>query len=80
MLSPSLTLAMSPDNEFIIFCPTCGDPVDKRDLAAVLSHGWFNPETEKYECRDIGDVEYSGSVRVGEPIQWTKDKRKIDLN
>lgn len=47
---------MSADNEFIIFYPTCGKPVDKRNLAEVLSHGWWNADTGKYECKIIVDV------------------------
>ncbi len=58
-------------------CEGCGKILDMRD-ASILAHGWF----EKGEIICYGDAEipYSGSVKIGEPIFWTKDKQAIPLN
>ncbi len=66
-------------------CPTCGKIVDMRDLGQVLCHGFMNKETGKYDCmsdEEIAalDVQYSSSKKVGDSTEWTKDKKKIDLN
>jgi len=47
----------------------------------MLSHGQWNRETQRYECQDEPrDVEYTSSRKVGDPIEWTKDKTPINLN
>lgn len=56
-----------------------------RDLGQVLSHGEYNKATGKYECltdEEIAalDVQYSSSKKVGDNIEWTKDKKPINLN
>lgn len=66
-------------------CPTCGKTIDMRDLGQVLNHGMMNKETGKYECttdEEIAalDVQYSSSKKVGDNVEWTKDKKPINLN
>ena len=62
-------------------CRTCGQILDMRDLGQMLSHGQWNRETQRYECQDEPrDVEYTSSRKVGDPIEWTKDKTPINLN
>jgi hypothetical protein len=67
--------------EHIIQCTICGKPIDCRDLGQAFSHGVLNKETGKYECLEEGlDLPYSTSRKVGDPTEWTKDKKRIDLN
>jgi hypothetical protein len=70
---------MIPD-EHQLTCATCGKIIDMRDLSQVLAHGQYNEETGKYECKEPEDVPYSSSRKVGDPVEWTKDGKKIDLN
>jgi hypothetical protein len=51
-----------------------------RDLGQVLAHGQYNALTGKYECHEPVDVPYTSSRRVGDNVEWTKDKKRIDLN
>jgi hypothetical protein len=69
-----------PD-EHQLKCPTCGKIVDKRDLGQVLSHGNYNEVLKIYECEpeDI-DVQYTSSRRVGDSVEWDKDKKPTHLN
>jgi hypothetical protein len=66
--------------EHRLSCPTCGKIIDLRDLGQVLSHGVYNDTTNKYECSKAQDVEYSTSKKVGDNVEWTKDKKPINLN
>jgi hypothetical protein len=66
--------------EHRIQCSTCDQFFDARDLAQVMAHGQYNEETGKYECKEPGDVQYGSSRKVGDPTEWTKDGKKIDLN
>lgn len=71
--------------EHQLTCPACGKDIDMRDLGTVLCHGFMNKETGKYECmsdEEIAalDVQYSSSKKVGASVEWTKDKKRIDLN
>ncbi len=68
---------MSVPNEYQLICKGCGETLDMRD-AGILSHGWI--ESGKIVCYNDVDVPYSSSKKVGEPILWTKDKNRIDLN
>ena len=43
-----------------------------------LAHGWI--ENGKIVCYDESEIPYSSSIKIGEPIQWTKDKQPIFLN
>lgn len=61
-------------------CPTCGKIIDMRDLGQALSHGVYNENTGAYECHEPVDVEYSSSKKVGDSVEWTKDKKPINLN
>jgi hypothetical protein len=65
--------------EHALTCPTCGKIIDKRDLGQVLSHGVYNENTRIYECHEV-DVPYGSSKKVGDNVEWTKGKNKIDLN
>jgi hypothetical protein len=51
----------------------CGEYFDMRDLTDVFKH------LHKLQA-SLPKKTYSHSVRVGEPIAYTKTKRKIDLN
>jgi hypothetical protein len=66
--------------EHALTCPTCGKTIDMRDLGQVLSHGVYNEATGKYECHEPVDVQYSSSKKRGDSVEWTKDKKRIDLN
>jgi hypothetical protein len=71
--------------EHALTCPTCGKIVDMRDLGQVLCHGFMNKETGQFECmsdEEIAalDVQYSSSKKVGDNVEWTKDKKPLNLN
>lgn len=53
-------------------CQRCGKDFDMRDLGEALGHSIG-------ECKKI-DVEYSGSKKEGDNIQWTKDKKPLHVN
>jgi hypothetical protein len=62
-------------------CVTCGQILDMRDLGQILSHGQWNRENQRYECQEQPrDVEYTSSRKVGDSVEWTKDKTPINLN
>lgn len=79
----------SVPKEHQLECPTCGRIIDLRDLAQVFSHGFLNEETNEYECLSDEEIEkldiqyggsiiqYGGSIKVGDSIFWTKDKKPI---
>jgi hypothetical protein len=52
-------------------CPDCGQYFDMRDLQDVFSH---------FHKSAAVKVNYSHSIRIGDPIVYTKDKKKLDLN
>ena len=58
-------------------CKGCGKILDKRDIS-VLMHGWI--ENGQIICYKDELTPYASSKKVGEPIEWTKDKKQIDLN
>lgn len=66
--------------EHALTCPTCGKTIDMRDLGQVLSHGQYNEVTGKYECHEPVDVPYDTSKKVGDSVEWSKDKKPINLN
>jgi len=68
---------MNIPKEHQLKCEGCGKILDMRDVN-VLSHGWI--ENGIIVCYDEVDLPYSSSKKVGEPVQWTKDKQPIDLN
>lgn len=52
-----------------------------RDLGQVFSHGMMNKETGKYECMEEElDLPYTSSKKVGDAVEWTKDKKPIHIN
>lgn len=63
--------------QYKLKCKGCGKILDIRDIN-VLSHGWI--EDNKIVCYNEIDLPYSGSKKIDEPIQWTKDKKPIYLN
>jgi len=58
-------------------CEGCGKILDMRD-ASILAHGWI--ENGEIICYEEVEISYSGSVKIGEPTFWTKDKQAIPLN
>jgi hypothetical protein len=52
-------------------CPDCGDYFDMRDLQQVFNH---------FHKSAYVRANYSHSIKVGEPIAYTKNKKKLDLN
>lgn len=70
---------MDTPQEHQMKCPTCGEIIDMRDLGQVLSHGMMNKETGQYECKPV-DADYGSSKKVGDSVEWTKDKKPINLN
>jgi hypothetical protein len=58
-------------------CKGCGKILDMRD-ASILSHGWI--EDGEIVCYDDAPIPYSSSKKVGDSVQWTKDKKPINLN
>lgn len=66
--------------EHQIQCATCGRYFDARDLGQVFAHGQYNENTGQYECHEPLDIPYSSSKKVGDNVEWTKDKKRIDLN
>ena len=68
---------MEIPKEHQLKCNGCGKILDMRDLS-VLAHGWI--ENGKIVCYDESEIPYSSSIKIGEPIQWTKDKQPIFLN
>lgn len=66
--------------EHLIQCSTCNQYFDARDIGQVFAHGQLNETTGKYECHEAQDIPYSTSKKVGEPVEYTKDKTRIDLN
>jgi hypothetical protein len=51
--------------------------LDMRD-PSCLSHGWI--EDGKIVCYEEEEITYSSSKKVGEAVEWTKDKKPITLN
>jgi hypothetical protein len=68
---------MEIPEEHQLKCNGCGKILDMRD-SSVLAHGWI--ENGKIVCYDESEIPYSSSIKIGEPIQWTKDKQPIFLN
>lgn len=58
-------------------CKGCGKILDMRD-PSCLSHGWI--EDGKIVCYEEEEITYSSSKKVGEAVEWTKDKKPITLN
>jgi hypothetical protein len=52
-------------------CTDCGKYFDMRDLQQVFDH--FHKSAQI-------TAEYSHSQKVGEPVVYTKDKKRLDLN
>ena len=68
-------------NDHKLICPTCGAEIDLRDLGAVMSHGLWNEASQRHECNpEPIIVEFSSARRVGDPVEWTRDKKPINLN
>ncbi len=62
-------------------CRTCGKILDMRDLGQVLAHGWWNESQGRYVCDDQPrDVEYTASRKVGDQVEWSRDKKPTNLN
>lgn len=68
---------MEIPKEHQLKCEGCGKVLDMRD-PSVLSHGWI--EDGEIVCYDEIDIPYSSSQKIGDSVQWTKDKKPIHLN
>ncbi len=53
-------------------CPKCEVVFDMRDLGQAMSHGFG-------DCKPI-EIPYSKLKKIGDSVEWTKDKKRIDLN
>lgn len=58
-------------------CPGCGKILDMRD-PSCLAHGWI--ENGKILCHEEEEIPYTSSKEVGKAVEWTKNKKRIDLN
>lgn len=58
-------------------CEGCGKILDMRDTG-VLSHGWI--ENGVIVCYDEDPIPYSTSKKVGDSVEWTKDKKPLHIN
>lgn len=62
-------------------CSVCKKILDMRDLGQVLSHGIYNETLKVYECLpEEKDIPYTLSKKEGDSVQWTKDKKPLNLN
>lgn len=69
---------MEIPKEHQLKCPGCGKILDMRD-PSILSHGWI--EGDEIVCYDDDPpIPYSSSQKIGDNIQWTTDKKPINLN
>ena len=74
---------MSENNippEHAITCAACGKTIDMRNLGQALAHAQYNETLGVYACHEPVDVSYESSRKVGEPVEWTKDGKRIELN
>lgn len=62
--------------QYQLLCNGCGKMLDMRD-AGCLAHGWI--EDSKIVCYD-DNIPYSSSRKIGESVEWTKDKKPVNLN
>jgi len=59
-------------------CEGCGKILDMRDTSC-LSHGCI--EDGKIVCyEDAPKINYSSSKKFGDSVEWTNDKKPINLN
>jgi len=58
-------------------CEGCGKMLDMRD-PSILLHGWI--EGNEIVCYDDDQIPYSSSKKIGDTVQWTADKKPINLN
>lgn len=63
--------------EHRLLCPGCGEILDMRDIS-VLGHGWI--ENGEIVCYKVDGLGCSSSKRVGDNVEWTRDKKAIHLN
>ncbi len=68
---------MEIPKEHQLICEGCKKVLDMRDLS-ILSHGWI--ENGTIVCYDEVDMPYSSSKKIGESIQYDKNKNPIHLN
>ncbi len=68
---------MEIPKEHQLKCEGCEKILDMRE-PSVLSHGWI--EGCKIVCYDDEPIPYSSSKKVGDSVEWTADKKPINLN
>ena len=69
---------MKIPKEHQLECSVCGQIIDMRDLSQVFAHEPCDGTHKDYD--NIEQIPYSGSMKIGEPIYWTKDKQPIGLS
>lgn len=69
------------EKEHHITCPTCGGTIDCRDLDQVLAHGNWDETLQRYVCDVVPKpVEFSSARKVGDPVEYPKNGKPINLN
>ncbi len=63
--------------EHQLICDGCKKVLDMRD-PSILAHGWI--ENGIIVCYDEVDIPYSSSQKIGDSIQYDKNKNPIHLN
>lgn len=69
---------MKVPKEHQLKCAICGQIIDIRDLSQVFAHEPCDGTQKDYD--NIKQISYSGSVKIGKPIYWTRDKQAIGLS
>jgi hypothetical protein len=69
---------MKIPKEHQLICPDCGQVIDMRDLNQVFAHENCNGIPIDYD--NMEQIPYSGSQKIGDSVEWTKDKKPITLN
>lgn len=57
-------------------CEACGAMYDRRDFGEMIHHNTAKCLTNE----PMADIPYNTSRRKGDDIEWTKDKKPINLN
>lgn len=63
--------------EYRLECQGCHKILDLRDVN-ILQHGWI--EDGEIVCYDEKPMPYSSSRRLGDNVEWTRDKKPMNLN
>jgi hypothetical protein len=67
--------------QHFITCELCGKSIDRRDLGQELNHCLYDEKLKKYYCEETPkDIPYSSSRRIYDSVEWTRDKKPLNLN